>query len=255
MGAAMESGRSSSPADILQRVVTILRRDLKLGADAKIPPGMPFFGGDIDLDSLDILLLVTSVEKEFGVKIPSSEVGKEVFKNVSTLVAYIKGHIEGVPMAGSPASAAATSPASVDYLSRLPHGESFRFVSKVTSVRPGESAEAVWSLKGDEPFFSGHFPGNPLVPGVLLAEALAQASGLASPSSEEGDGGGGVLAHVDVRFHRPVAPPAEITLHSKLIRTTGALQQFDVAASLQGDVVASGSITLHRPAAARSPAS
>src|SRR3954462_2902270 len=80
---------SSSPTT-LERVQLILRRDLKLGPDAKIPPDMPFFGGDVDLDPLDILLLVTSIEKEMGVEIPSDKIGKEVFKNVTTLVDFIE---------------------------------------------------------------------------------------------------------------------------------------------------------------------
>ena len=245
----MEAVRSRP--EILQRVVAILRRDLKLGPDAAIPPDMPFSGGDIDLDSLDILLLVTSVEKEFGVKIPSSEVGKDVFKNVSTLVDYVAAHAgEGAP-GGSGASAGA-GPTAADHLARLPHGEGFRFVSRVTSFREGESAEGTWSLKGDEPFFAAHFPGNPLVPGVLLAEALAQISGLASPPSEgaapdDKSSGPGMLAAVDLRFERPVAPPVEITLRSKLARSLGALHQFDVVALAANQTVASGSITLHRP--------
>src|SRR5438093_13762756 len=81
------------PSDILRRIELILRRDLKLGPDAPIPPDMPFFGGNVDLDSLDILLLVTSIEKEFGVQIPSSAVGQEVFQNVTTLVGYIGQHL------------------------------------------------------------------------------------------------------------------------------------------------------------------
>src|SRR5207249_197877 len=94
--------RMEAPAaDILKRVQLILRRDLKLGADADIAPDMPFFGGDIDLDSLDILLLVTSIEKEFGVKIPSTAVGKEVFQNVSTVVRYIRGHAGVAAATGS----------------------------------------------------------------------------------------------------------------------------------------------------------
>src|SRR6476659_6422669 len=95
-----------SSSDIVQRVQTMLRRDLKLGADAPIPPDMPFFGGDIDLDSLDILLLVTSVEKEFGVKIPGNAVGKEVFHSVNSLVKYVEQHI-GAAAAGKTSSPAA----------------------------------------------------------------------------------------------------------------------------------------------------
>ena len=228
----------AGPADILQRVQLILRRDLKLGADAPIPPDMPFFGGDIDLDSLDILLLVTSVEKEFGVKIPGNAVGKEVFQSVNTLVRYVEQHI-GAAAAGKMASPAA---APADYLMRLPHGEPFRFVSKVTSVVAGESAEGTWDVTGSEPFFAGHFPGNPLVPGVLIAEALAQISGLAGPAESKG----GMLAQVDVRFEKPVTPPVTIVLRSKLARTVGSLQQFDVSAQVGDATIASGSITLAR---------
>jgi acyl carrier protein len=84
---------SPAAADVLARLQLILRRDLKLGPDAPIPPDMPFNGSEMDLDSLDILLLVTSIEKEFGVKIPSSEVGKEIFQNVATLTAYVTQHV------------------------------------------------------------------------------------------------------------------------------------------------------------------
>jgi 3-hydroxyacyl-[acyl-carrier-protein] dehydratase len=225
-------------SQILQRVQLILRRDLKLGADAPVPADMPFFGSDIDLDSLDILLLVTSIEKEFGVKIPSNAVGKEIFQNVGTLVRYIEQH-NGVPSADVKAN---TPSQPADLLSRLPHRPPFRFVTELTSVREGESAEGIWKLDGSEPFFAGHFPGNPIVPGVLIAEALAQLSGLATPAQARG----GMLAQVDVRFEKPVAPPATIVLRSKLTRSMGALQQSDVSASVDGVTVASGSITLAR---------
>src|SRR3954463_13841930 len=95
------SSQPSSASEIQQRVELILRRDLKLGPDAPIPPDMPFFGGDVDLDSLDILLLVTSIEKEFGVKIPSSDVGQDVFKNVTTLVQYIQRNLNPAPASGA----------------------------------------------------------------------------------------------------------------------------------------------------------
>jgi 3-hydroxyacyl-[acyl-carrier-protein] dehydratase len=231
---------SSSSSEILQRVQLILRRDLKLGADVAIGPDMPFFGGNVDLDSLDILLLVTSIEKELGVKIPSDKVGKEVFQSVSTLVQFIE---ESAGSATSPGVATSVAMSSSDPLAQLPHGAEFRFISSVTSARPGEDAAGTWDVTGDEPFFKGHFPGNPLVPGVLITEALAQLSGLAGAIG----GKSGMLAHVDVRFHRPVPPPARISLHSKLTRTFGELQQFDVSASVNDAVVASGSITLHRP--------
>jgi 3-hydroxyacyl-[acyl-carrier-protein] dehydratase len=230
---------SRSSPGTLQKLELILRRDLKLGPDAAIPPDMPFSGGDVDLDSLDILLLVTSIEKEFGVKISSEAVGKEIFTNVTTLTAYIDEELSAKPAGDAASASTATTPA--DLLSQLPHRDPFRFVTAVTNVRAGESAEGTWSVTGAEAFFVGHFPGNPLVPGVLIAEALAQISGLASPAG----GAGEMLAHADVRFLKPVAPPAQIALRARLTRTIGSLQQFDVAASVAGEDVASGSITLH----------
>ncbi|MDB5298597.1 MAG: putative (3R)-hydroxymyristoyl-[acyl-carrier-protein] dehydratase [Phycisphaerales bacterium] len=226
----------------LEQIKTLLRRDLKLG-DSAIPDDMPFFGTDVDLDSLDILLLMTSIEKQFKVKIPSEAVGKQVFQNVSTLAAYVDDQLGGA--AGPTAGAGPVPPRPVDYLQRLPHSEPFRFVSHVVAITESDSGEAEWLVSGEEAFFAGHFPGNPVVPGVLIAEALAQLSGLVGP-----DNGlrGGKLAHMDVRFEQAVAPPAQITLRSKLLRAMGELQQFEVSASVGETVVARGTLALSRPA-------
>jgi|UniRef100_UPI0037852B22 3-hydroxymyristoyl/3-hydroxydecanoyl-(acyl carrier protein) dehydratase len=66
----------------------------------------------------------------------------------------------------------------VQALSALPHGPEFRFIDELTELVPGVSAKAVWKLKGDEEFLRGHFPGAPLMPGVLMIEALAQLGGI-----------------------------------------------------------------------------
>lgn len=231
---------SSDPAsDILGRLTAVIRRDLKLGPDVPVTLDMPFFGGEADIDSLDILLLLSSVEKEFGLRIPSEAVGREVFANVGTLVAYIEKHRAGAagPVMVSAGQAAAVAANPID---RLPHRDPFRFVTQVIRLTDGESVEAAWKVTGGEAFFAGHFPGQPLVPGVLIAEALAQAAGLAAGVTN----GQGRLAHVDVRFEQPVAPPAEIRLHAKLTRTMGSLRQFDVSATVGGSVVARGAVAL-----------
>ena len=220
-----------------------MRRDLKLGADIEINEDTPFFGSSADIDSLDILLLLGSIEKEFGLKIPSEAVGREVFRNVGTLVRYIDEHRGAAAGgAGQPKPAAPQS----DPLSRLPHGEAFRFVSRVTQVKEGQSANGVWAVTGKEHFFSGHFPGRPVVPGVLLAEALAQISGL---SSQWGDKADVRLAHADVRFDQAVVPPAEIVLESRFVREMGTLRQYEVSASVGGQVVARGTVALSAAAA------
>ncbi|MCB1276301.1 3-hydroxyacyl-ACP dehydratase FabZ family protein [Prosthecobacter sp.] len=66
----------------------------------------------------------------------------------------------------------------VQALSSLPHGLEFRFIDELTELVPGVSAKAVWKLKGDEEFLRGHFPNAPLMPGVLMVEALAQLGGI-----------------------------------------------------------------------------
>ena len=220
---------ATSRRDILDQLKLLLRRDLKLGPDIAIPDDMPFSGTEADFDSLDILLLLSSIEKQFKIKIPSEAVGKEVFGNLTALAAYIE---EKMP-----------SDAGNDLLQRLPHRDPFRFLSRITRINAGESGEAVWSLGGNEPFFAGHFPGNPLVPGVLIAEAMAQLSGLVGPTASNE----GKLVHVDVLFDRPVAPPAEIVLTSRHLRTIGILQQFEVSAAVGQESVARGMLTLSRP--------
>ena len=225
-------------AATLERIKTILRRDLKLGANAPIPDDMPFFGADTDLDSLDILLLVTTIEKEFGIRIPSEQVGREAFQSPQALAEFVEATSLG-------SGAVAVLP---DYLGLLPHREPFRFVSRVLRIEPGAAGEAIWAVAGTEPFLAGHFPGQPLVPGVLIAEALAQLSGLVGASVLTGTSNqpphGGKLAQVEMRFHEAVAPPAQIVLHSALTRTLGALQQFDVQAICDSRIVAQGSLAL-----------
>ena len=214
----------------LDQIKVLLRRDLKLGPDIPIPDDMPFSGTEADFDSLDILLLLSSLEKQFHIKIPSEAVGKEIFRNVWTLAAYVDEQTQQ----GSN---------QVDYLSRLPHREPFRFITRISEIKAGESGEGVWVVRGDEPFFIGHFPGHPLVPGVLVAEAMAQLSGLVGPPA----GPTGKLVQLDVRFDRSVPPPAEIQLRSRLLRVIGELQQFEVSATVDAATVARGTLTLSRP--------
>lgn len=131
-----------------------------------------------------------------------------------------------------------------ELIERLPHREPFRFLTEVTSLEAGRAGVGVWRVTGSEGFFAGHFPGRPVVPGVLIAEALAQLSGLVGLHVEGGGPRGGRLAHVDLRIDRGVEPPAEVELRSSLARELGALRMFEVSASVGGARVARGTLTL-----------
>ena len=67
-------------------------------------------------------------------------------------------------------------------LTALPHGPEFRFLDRLTALVPGQSGAGEYTLRGDEPFLRGHFPGQPLMPGVLLVEAAAQLAGVVAQS-------------------------------------------------------------------------
>lgn len=142
----------------------------------------------------------------------------------------------------------------LNVLDALPHRPPFRFLTSVSVLRPQETGEAVWRVEGTEFFLEGHFPDQPIVPGVLIVEALAQLSGLVGfhdPDSEVPGADrsgraiqGGKLAHVDVRFKTTVVPPAEVALRSRMVRAVGALYQFEVEAKWAGRIVARGRLTL-----------
>ena len=234
------------------RIEAVLRRDLNLPADLVIEHDTVLFDGSLDLDSLDALMLVTAVEKEFQIKIPNESVGREVLQSINSLAAYLETRLEtgdNDNVAGHAERADDTAPDNAGDLSqllaRLPHGEPFRFVTAIRDVEPGGSGVGVWRVTGDEAFFAGHFPGRPIVPGVLITEALAQLSGLvlAAGSGDAAPRTGSVV-HTDIRFRRPVEPPAAIELRSYVTRNNPPLCEFQVAAEVDGQIIANGSVTL-----------
>ncbi|HEY8526785.1 MAG TPA: 3-hydroxyacyl-ACP dehydratase FabZ [Acidimicrobiales bacterium] len=100
-----------------------------------------------------------------------------------------------------------------DPVDLLPHRPPFRFVDAVDELVPGERVRARYQVTGDEAFLAGHFPGNPIFPGVIQLEALAQAGAVALLSDERYAGTLPLFGGVEnVRFRRQVTPGDEITL-------------------------------------------
>ena len=132
---------------------------------------------------------------------------------------------------------------SEDPLDGLPHGEPFRFLDSIDLVE-SEKGEGVWIVRGDEDFLRGHFPGRPLVPGVLITEAAAQLAGVVARARFVGTDIRGMLVLSEARFKRPVEPPAEIQLSISGSRVIGSIHLFDFTATQQGLVCAEGIVGL-----------
>ena len=129
----------------------------------------------------------------------------------------------------------------------LPHREPFIFVDEALALAPGESAVCRKVFAPEEPFFRGHFPGDPLVPGVILAEALAQTAGLAAGQPGKAFR---LSAIRGMKFLRAVRPNEEIVLSAKKLAVVGGLWQFEVVARVGGQSVAEGVVVLSEAAQA-----
>ena len=123
----------------------------------------------------------------------------------------------------------------------LPHRYPFLLVDRVTECVPGESLQAIKNISVNEPQFTGHFPEVPIMPGVLIIEALAQATGLLgfrTMSEEPSDDLLYMLVGVDnVRFKRQVVPGDQLKLDVKLIRRSKVVWKFSCEATVDGELV------------------
>ncbi len=128
----------------------------------------------------------------------------------------------------------------------LPHRYPFLLVDRVVEIEPGKRLLAFKNVTYNEPFFTGHFPELPIMPGVLIIEALAQATGLlASETAPEvlGKGMTYYLVGLDkVRFKRPVVPGDRLMLEATYLRHKRNIWAFACKAEVDGEFVASAEI-------------
>ncbi len=119
----------------------------------------------------------------------------------------------------------------------LPHRPPFLFVDEITAIEPGASASATWTLTGDEWFFSGHFPGRPTLPGVLMCEAIAQVGAIGVLSGPRYAGKLPLFGGLDgARFRRQVGPGDTLTLEATLGRMSARAGRGSGRALVSGEV-------------------
>lgn len=125
----------------------------------------------------------------------------------------------------------------------LPHRYPFLLVDRVTEFTPGERLVGFKNVTANEPFFNGHFPGHPVMPGVLILEALAQACAILAYKSEGVDPSRKVtylMAIDNAKFRRPVVPGDRLQLEVEVVRHKGAVWKQKGTATVDGQKVAEG---------------
>jgi 3-hydroxyacyl-[acyl-carrier-protein] dehydratase len=132
-------------------------------------------------------------------------------------------------------------------LKRLPHRYPFLMVDRVLDVVPGKSIVAVKNISATEAHFQGHFPGHPVMPGVLIIEALAQAGGVLAYETASAEERIWILYLVGIeetRFKQTVRPGDQLTLRVELEKRRRSLWRFNAVAEVDGKVVAETKILM-----------
>ncbi len=125
----------------------------------------------------------------------------------------------------------------------IPHRYPFLLLDRVTFIEPGLKACGYKNLTANEPFFQGHFPGNPIMPGVLIVEALAQLGCVVMLVKEEYKNMIGLFAGIDnVRFKKPIVPGDKLELYVELLKLKGPIGKFKGVAKVDEQIAVEGEV-------------
>jgi 3-hydroxyacyl-[acyl-carrier-protein] dehydratase len=125
-------------------------------------------------------------------------------------------------------------------LSCLPHRYPFLLVDRVLELVPGEKIHALKNVTVNEPYFQGHFPGRPVMPGVLIVEAMAQTGAILALRTTGEDVSGKILLFRGierVKFRRPVVPGDQLHIHLRAAKRRQSLWIFEAEARVDGELV------------------
>ena len=126
----------------------------------------------------------------------------------------------------------------------LPHRDPFLLLDEVVELEPGVRVVARKTVRDDEWYLAGHFPGRPIMPGVLIVEAMAQTGAVAVLADETNRGKLALFAGIDdVRFKRIVSPGDELELTCELERVRGPVGRGKATATVDGELAARGTLT------------
>lgn len=126
----------------------------------------------------------------------------------------------------------------------IPQRDPFLMIDEVESLEPGKSAVCYKNVDENEYYFKGHFPGNPIMPGVLIAESLAQTGAVAILSVEENKGKNALFAGIDkMKFKKVVKPGDRLKLEVSIIKQKGPIGVGEAIASVEGQLVAKCELT------------
>ncbi|MDQ7787842.1 MAG: 3-hydroxyacyl-ACP dehydratase FabZ [Thermodesulfovibrionales bacterium] len=126
----------------------------------------------------------------------------------------------------------------------LPHRYPFLLVDRIIELKPGEKAIGIKNVTANEAFFQGHFPGNPIMPGVLMVEAMAQVAGILAFKSGDIQGQSVYFMSIEkVKFRRPVVPGDQLRMEIKILQQRGNVWKFSGHAFVEDKIASEAEFT------------